>query len=144
MSNTRAKEISIFLFILFSPFFFESSLIACAPGMKCAVDFTLHFDRNQTQPQKKDFKLMDYLIPYIKKYVPEFKKLRIEGYADAQEKSPQKLSEKRSLFVRDYLIGQGMDPSQLKTVGYGDSRPKGSSMTEEGRAQNRRVGFGEE
>ena len=137
-------KLSFVIFTLIASLLFsESPSKACAPNRKCSVDFTLHFDADQTQPQKKDFSLMNDLLPFIKRNHVKFKKIRIEGHADAQEKSPQNLSEKRSLFVRDYLIGQGMDPSQLETIGYGDSRPKGSPKTEDGRAQNRRVEFEE-
>ncbi len=51
------------------------------------------------------------------------------------------LSQKRANAVRDFLISQGCNPSQLKAVGYGETKPVADNSTEEGRARNRRVEF---
>jgi OOP family OmpA-OmpF porin len=41
--------------------------------------------------------------------------------------------------VRGYLVQQGVEPSRLTAVGYGESQPVADNATEAGRAQNRRV-----
>jgi outer membrane protein OmpA-like peptidoglycan-associated protein len=41
--------------------------------------------------------------------------------------------------VREYLIGDGVDPSQLTTRGFGPEHPVASNRTADGRSQNRRV-----
>lgn len=51
----------------------------------------------------------------------------------------QGLSERRANAVRDYLIGQGVDPGQLVAKGYGELRPVASNATREGRETNRRT-----
>jgi OOP family OmpA-OmpF porin len=53
----------------------------------------------------------------------------------------QKLSERRAQSVYDYLIDQGVDSAQLKTVGFGLDRPIASNATRDGRVRNRRVEF---
>ena len=41
----------------------------------------------------------------------------------------------------EYLMSKGISPENVKTVGYGESRPIATNDTREGRAQNRRVEF---
>ncbi|MBW2091311.1 MAG: OmpA family protein [Deltaproteobacteria bacterium] len=67
--------------------------------------------------------------------------IRIEGHTDnkGSEEYNQKLSEKRANNVKDFLIGQGIDPARLTAVGYNFSRPVASNDTREGRQKNRRV-----
>ncbi len=65
----------------------------------------------------------------------------IEGHADSTGKAAfnQQLSMKRAGAVREYLIGQGLPPAQVKAVGYGKDKPLAPNDTAEGRAKNRRV-----
>lgn len=51
----------------------------------------------------------------------------------------QALSERRANAVAGYLGSQGVNPARIATLGYGESQPKASNSTEEGRAANRRV-----
>jgi len=51
----------------------------------------------------------------------------------------QALSERRAQSVANYLGRRGVQPARLATLGYGESQPKASNTTEEGRAANRRV-----
>lgn len=52
-----------------------------------------------------------------------------------------KLSQERADAVREFLIELGVDPAQMKAVGYGETQPVRSNDTEEGRERNRRVEF---
>ncbi|MFO8155946.1 MAG: OmpA/MotB family protein [Pseudomonadota bacterium] len=49
------------------------------------------------------------------------------------------LSATRASEVVRYFESQGIDPVQMRAVGYGDTRPIASNDTSEGRARNRRV-----
>ncbi|WP_087718087.1 OmpA family protein [Salinicola salarius] len=49
------------------------------------------------------------------------------------------LSAARAIAVVRYLVGQGVDASRLRAIGYGDTRPAASNATSAGRASNRRV-----
>jgi OmpA-OmpF porin, OOP family len=53
----------------------------------------------------------------------------------------QELSEKRAYAIYDYLAERGISRKRLSAVGYGESMPKASNETEEGRMINRRVEF---
>jgi outer membrane protein OmpA-like peptidoglycan-associated protein len=49
------------------------------------------------------------------------------------------LSQRRAQAVASYLVGQGVKPERLITVGAGEAYPIASNDTEQGRAANRRV-----
>jgi OOP family OmpA-OmpF porin len=74
-------------------------------------------------------------------------KVRIEGNTDSKgtEAYNQKLSERRAQSVFNYLVGKGISPSRMETIGYGETRPiadntkPNGSDNPEGRALNRRV-----
>lgn len=73
---------------------------------------------------------------------PELK-FSIGGHTDNQGNKGinQPLSERRAEAVKIWLQEKGIDPSRLKTEGFGDSKPIDSNKTPEGRANNRRVEF---
>jgi len=70
-------------------------------------------------------------------------KFSIEGHTDSQggKGINQPLSEQRADAVKSWLEGKGVDPSRLKTAGFGDTKPIDSNKSPEGRANNRRVEF---
>ena len=65
----------------------------------------------------------------------------IEGHTDnvGSAANNSELSNRRSIAVRDYLIGQGINASRIDTMGFGFTRPVATNETAEGRARNRRV-----
>ena len=67
--------------------------------------------------------------------------LTIEGHTDSVggDEFNQKLSEKRSEAVKDYLAQQGVSAGALTAQGFGKSNPIVSNDTPDGRRQNRRV-----
>ncbi|OPY74178.1 MAG: putative lipoprotein YiaD precursor [Syntrophorhabdus sp. PtaU1.Bin002] len=67
--------------------------------------------------------------------------IRIGGHTDStgSESYNQGLSERRANAVKNALVGMGVNPARLTTIGYGESKPIASNNTEAGRQQNRRV-----
>jgi outer membrane protein OmpA-like peptidoglycan-associated protein len=67
--------------------------------------------------------------------------LSVEGYTDSvgSDAFNQTLSEQRANAVRDYLVQQGLDPTQITATGFGKADPVASNDTAQGRQQNRRV-----
>jgi len=65
----------------------------------------------------------------------------IEGHTDSKgtEKYNLTLSQKRAANVVKKLIAYGINPTRLKSVGYGESKPIADNGTVEGRQRNRRV-----
>lgn len=67
--------------------------------------------------------------------------LQVEGYTDSTGTAEfnQKLSEQRANTVRDFLLKQGLNTSNMAAVGYGENYPVAPNDTSAGRQQNRRV-----
>jgi OOP family OmpA-OmpF porin len=65
----------------------------------------------------------------------------VEGHTDSvgSETYNSSLSAQRAEAVKAYLIGQGVSPEKLKTVGHGESAPVADNESEDGRQRNRRV-----
>jgi outer membrane protein OmpA-like peptidoglycan-associated protein len=67
--------------------------------------------------------------------------VQVEGYTDSvgSDEYNQKLSENRANAVRDFLVTQGVQPTNITAAGYGKTKPVADNSTSAGRAQNRRV-----
>ena len=62
--------------------------------------------------------------------------------SDGEEADNQKLSDKRALAVKKYLVDNfGIESNTLLTSGKGETEPVADNSTSEGKAQNRRVEF---
>lgn len=68
-------------------------------------------------------------------------RITIIGFTDSigSEEYNQRLSERRAKATADYLVSRGVSASQILSRGLGESEPRASNATAEGRAQNRRV-----
>jgi peptidoglycan-associated lipoprotein len=68
-------------------------------------------------------------------------RITIEGHCDSIGTVEYNLAlgERRATTVRDYLVNRGIMNQRLRTVSYGEERPKADNNTAEGRAQNRRA-----
>ena len=69
--------------------------------------------------------------------------LKVSGFADSQGPYVYnwKLSEKRAIAVKAYLVKKGADSTRIATTEYGETKPIASNKTPEGRQRNRRVEF---
>ncbi len=79
------------------------------------------------------------LADNFKRYNDE--SVTVEGHTDASGTAEhnQILSERRADAVRDYLVDQGVPASRVTARGFGETMPKASNDTPEGRQLNRRV-----
>lgn len=70
-------------------------------------------------------------------------KVLIEGHCDERGTDDYNLAlgERRATAVRDYMISLGVSANVLKTISYGESRPKDPRSNEEAWAKNRRCHF---
>ncbi|MGZ8446631.1 MAG: OmpA family protein [Candidatus Deferrimicrobiaceae bacterium] len=82
---------------------------------------------------------VDKLADFLKKY-PN-RNVLIEGHTDSigSEEYNLGLSRERSESVKEKLVGDGIEPDRITTVGYGKKYPAVSNDTEANRALNRRV-----
>jgi len=69
--------------------------------------------------------------------------IEIHGHTDSDGDSDanQRLSQERADAVVSALIVRGVDATMLTAVGFGESKPIQPNITEEGRAENRRIEF---
>ena len=97
------------------------------------------FDKSEIKPQY--YPLLNKIAEVINKN-PQIK-LLIQGHTDSRGSAEynQKLSVKRAISVKKYLMERGVSEDRLKTIGYGLTRPIATNLTPEGRALNRRVEF---
>jgi len=65
----------------------------------------------------------------------------VAGHTDSSgsEQFNQQLSERRAMTVKNTLVGQGVDPARMTTIGFGESKPIADNGSEYGRQLNRRV-----
>lgn len=70
-----------------------------------------------------------------------WEKIVVVGHTDARGPTDynQQLSKERATSVRQYLVDQGIDRSEIEAEGEGESEPIASNETPAGRARNRRV-----
>lgn len=99
----------------------------------------LNFEQGSAKITKESYEILDKLAVYISNRSEE--KFEIAGHTDADgsEKYNEVLSQERAQNVQQYLIAIGVNPSQLRSAGYGESKPIAENNSEEGKAKNRRT-----
>ncbi|WP_375752516.1 outer membrane beta-barrel protein [Vibrio sp. HN007] len=110
------------------------------PETKLFQEFGVElFDHDSFELAEGSAQYFNWLVGVMKKY-PQAE-AEIVGHTDSRgsEEYNQVLSEKRAQSVADYLVSQGIEESRLTVVGAGESQPKASNDTAEGRMENRRV-----
>jgi peptidoglycan-associated lipoprotein len=104
----------------------------------------VNFAFNDATVRSADEPTLTRFATVVQKYYPS-SKVTIEGFADPKGSARYnaKLSQRRADAVRDYLVGHGLQTTQLATVGYGETRlvtPKAYG-DQPGAELNRRVVF---
>jgi outer membrane protein OmpA-like peptidoglycan-associated protein len=97
------------------------------------------FDLNSAALRSASRSTLDDLANNFRQYPDN--RIIVEGHTDSSggDQLNQRLSEQRAANVADYLIDKGVAAGAITVYGYGESRPKTSNDTPEGRQQNRRV-----
>jgi OmpA-OmpF porin, OOP family len=113
-------------------------------GNGCSLDkiielkgVTFEFDKTRLRPDAVT--ILDWATAILKKY-PDMQ-VEIAGHTDSigSDTYNQRLSEGRAQAVKDYFVSQGVPDSQMSVRGYGESEPRDTNDTAEGRERNRRV-----
>ncbi len=107
-------------------------------GAKIVLN-NVFFDSGKAILRQESFTELNRLVTIVKQY--KNLKVEISGHTDSQGSATynQKLSQKRAQAVVDYLIGQGVNGTQIIAVGYGEVEPRADNTSAEGRQLNRRV-----
>lgn len=105
---------------------------------KVAVIQNLEYDFAKASIRDDYYSELDNLAKTVKAsdYV-----LSLRGHADSigNYVANWKLSEKRALEVKEYLVTKGVKQERIVTTPYGSTLPIAPNTTEEGRQKNRRV-----
>ena len=99
----------------------------------------VQFKTNDVELLEGSYKDIDALIEYLKKNNQI--EAEIMGHTDnvGDPNSNIDLSQRRAEKIRDYMVSKGISGAKVKAIGKGDTEPKTSNETAEGRMLNRRV-----
>lgn len=101
----------------------------------------IQFESDRDMIKAVSYPILDNVVNVMRNN-PHYR-LEITGHTDStgDESHNLDLSQRRAKAVKEYLVGRGIDPSRIRSNGYGSSRPVATNNTSEGRALNRRVEF---
>lgn len=105
----------------------------------CAT-LDIQFEIDKDVIQRQDEEKLAVLGTFMKKY-PDTTAV-IEGHTDdvGSEADNMMLSQRRADSVVAYLVDTlGIAPNRVAAMGYGETRPRASNDSEEGKRQNRRI-----
>jgi len=106
-----------------------------------AVNLTddILFDVNSSSLRRDSQQTLRDLATNFRNYPDE--QVTIEGHTDSvgTPSYNQTLSQQRASAVGNYLATEGVPSERITAIGYGETRPKASNDTPEGRQLNRRV-----
>src|SRR5262245_60511315 len=109
------------------------------PVSKKVVPRAVYFDFDKSNIRPDARATLDEAIRILKAEGSQV--VICEGHTDSRgtDAYNEALSMRRSRSVRDYLIKGGIPAKDIKTEGFGETKPVASNDTDEGRQQNRRV-----
>jgi chemotaxis protein MotB len=102
----------------------------------------LLFGSGDAIPSDRAFSIIDKIAQIIK---PFDNPIHVEGFTDdqpirtSQYPTNWELSSARSSSIVRMLVMQGINPSRMASVGYGEFQPVASNASSDGRSRNRRV-----
>ena len=108
-------------------------------GCPCSQELKVLFDFDKSELRPESITELERVVKFMND-VP-FATAKIDGHTDSVGSDAYNLalSDRRAKSVFDYLTSRGVDPSRLKSQGFGEANPIASNDTAEGRQQNRRV-----
>jgi chemotaxis protein MotB len=113
-----------------------------AGSIELRLKESILFATAQAELRPEGRAVLDPLVPLLRQ---DGRAIAVEGHTDnvpiANEVFPSnwELSATRATNVVRHLISQGVAATQLRAIGYADTRPLDDNGTVEGRARNRRV-----
>ena len=99
----------------------------------------VYFDTNKSDVKGTSAVTLDKLAGIFKEYPKS--NILVEGHTDSagSDEYNWKLSQQRAESVTNYLISKGISSGRFTTKWYGETQPRESNETSEGKAKNRRV-----
>jgi outer membrane protein OmpA-like peptidoglycan-associated protein len=109
------------------------------PAVKEYVFEDVYFDFDRYSLRADAMRVLDEAVAAMK--ADSSLRLEIEGHTCNIGTAEYNLAlgERRAMSVRDYIVSQGISADRLRTVSYGEERPKHDNAREETRRLNRRA-----
>ena len=103
-------------------------------------DTVVHFAFGNDKLSHKARRRLDAIARYLRTD-PRVRRIVIEGHTDdvGQDRDNDKLGQRRSEAVRNYLLAAGVPARLFELRSFGEHRPVYTNTTDEGRARNRRA-----
>lgn len=103
-----------------------------------ALETVFYFDFDQSVVKSDERAL---LTAHAEQLKVNPRSVRLEGHADERgtREYNMALGERRANAIRDFLVLQGVDPSLIETVSYGEEQPAAYGSDEQTWSLNRRV-----
>ena len=100
-------------------------------------DVLFDFDKSTIKPEAAQ--ILDRLVVFMNEN--KDKKAALSGFTDSvgTEAYNLKLSDRRWMSVRDYVVKKGVEGGRVSGQGFGETKPIADNKTAEGRSKNRRV-----
>ena len=100
-------------------------------------DVLFDFDKSAIKPEGAA--ILDRLVAFMNEN--RDKKVSLSGYTDSigTDAYNMKLSDRRWMSAKDYIVKKGVDAGRVSGEGFGKTKPIADNKTAEGRAKNRRV-----
>lgn len=105
-------------------------------ALRAITTFYFEYDSSDLKPEA-----MRALDVHARDLQASGSRVVLEGHTDERgtREYNMALGERRAMAVQRYLVLQGVSPTQLELVSYGEERPIAIGNTEQSWAQNRRV-----
>ncbi len=103
-------------------------------------DTVVHFAPASDALDPEARRRLDAIVKYLATD-PTVTKIVIEGHTDdvGQDRDNDRLGQRRSQAIRDYLQAAGVPPGKFTLRSFGERKPVYTNTTDEGRARNRRA-----
>lgn len=100
---------------------------------------TVVFESGESQLSPAAQATLDTAVNVIQEYPQPV--VLVSGHTDDRGTTAfnEKLSGQRAVAVAEYIVGRGVDPARIRSVGIGEAEPIADNATSEGPAENRRV-----
>ena len=119
--------------------FYENSSSVVGQDFDSIVEDTVFFAFDSRALSRKTLMVLDAQIAFMKDNKDI--KIVIEGHTDNRGTREYNLAlgNRRAAVVRDYLVENGINPSDIKNISYGKERPLVPGSSPAARAKNRRA-----